>query len=202
MIKALLDFIISLFVLVLLLPLFLLLALLIKLDSKGPVFYRGRRIGQHGRPFRIFKFRTMIVNADRVGGPSTKADDARLTRAGKFIKRYNLDELAQFINILKGQMSIVGPRPEVEEYVRLFAQEEKQILSVKPGITDWATIWISDEAKILEGASDPEKVYLAKIRPDKLRLQLDYVKKHSLGIDLLIMLKTLHEHLINRIIRI
>jgi len=194
------DFIISLIVLTIFSPLFLILSILIKKDSEGTVFYRQIRIGKDGRPFRIFKFRTMVNNADKSGVTSTKSDDVRITKMGKFIRKYNLDELAQFINVLRGEMSIVGPRPEIPYYVNMFTEEEKIILSVIPGITDWACIWNPDEGKLLAGSDDPDRDYLEKIRPEKIRLQLKYVKEHSFWIDFKIMLLTLKVHLFTPII--
>jgi len=200
MLKRFFDFIISLIVLIIFGPLFLFLGILIKKDSEGPVFYRQVRIGKDGKPFKIFKFRTMVNNADKSGVTSTKDDDVRITKMGKFIRKYNLDELAQFINVLKGGMSIVGPRPEIPYYVNMFTEEEKIILSVRPGITDWACIWNPDEGKLLAGSDDPDRDYLEKIRPEKIRLQLKYVKEHSLWIDFKIMLMTLRVHLFTPII--
>ena len=200
MLKRFFDFIISLIVLIIFGPLFLFLGILIKKDSEGPVFYRQVRIGKDGKPFKIFKFRTMVNNADKSGVTSTKDDDVRITKMGKFIRKYNLDELAQFINVLKGGMSIVGPRPEIPYYVNMFTEEEKIILSVRPGITDWACIWNPDEGKLLAGSDDPDRDYLEKIRPEKIRLQLKYVKEHSLWIDFKIMLITLRVHLFTPII--
>ena len=194
------DFTISLIVLTVFSPLFLILGILIKKDSEGPVFYRQERIGKNGKPFRIFKFRTMVNNADKSGVTSTKEDDVRITKMGKFIRKYNLDELAQFINVLRGEMSIVGPRPEIPYYVNMFTEEEKVILSVRPGITDWACIWNPDEGKLLAGSDDPDRDYLEKIRPEKIRLQLKYVKDHSFWIDFKIMLLTLKVHLFKPII--
>lgn len=194
------DFITSLIVLIFFSPLFLILCILIKKDSEGPVFYRQVRIGKNGKPFRIFKFRTMVNNADKSGVTSTKSDDIRITKMGRFIRKYNLDELAQFINVLKGEMSIVGPRPEIPYYVNMFTEKEEIILSVKPGITDWACIWNPDESKLLAGSDDPDRDYLEKIRPEKIRLQLKYVKEHSFWIDFKIMLMTLKVHLFEPII--
>jgi lipopolysaccharide/colanic/teichoic acid biosynthesis glycosyltransferase len=191
MLKRLVDIILAFAGLLMLLPLFVFIALLIKLDSKGPVFYRGIRIGRYGRPFRIYKFRTMVVNAEKIGGPSTADDDPRITQIGKFIRKYKLDELPQLINVLKGEMSFVGPRPEVQHYVNMFTEEEKAILSVRPGITDWASLWNPDEGAILAGSPDPEKTYMEKIRPEKIRLQLKYVKERSFWIDLKIIFLTL-----------
>jgi lipopolysaccharide/colanic/teichoic acid biosynthesis glycosyltransferase len=149
------------------------------------------RIGRFGKPFRIFKFRTMVVNAEKLGGPSTAGDDPRITEVGKFIRKYKFDELPQLMNVLKGEMSIVGPRPEVKMYVDMFTEEEKSILSVRPGITDWASIWNPDEGAILAGSPDPEKTYMEKIRPEKIRLQLKYVEEKSLWVDFKIIVRTL-----------
>lgn len=200
MLKRLFDIVLSLTALVILSPLFLVVALLIKLDSPGPVFYRGVRVGRFGRPFRIFKFRTMVANAERIGPRSTAADDPRLTRIGrKFIKRFNLDELPQFINVLKGEMSIVGPRPEVPEVIALYPEEERaKVLSIRPGITDWATLWIRDEAERLRGSLDPHRTYLEQIWPEKRRLQMQYIQNHSIWTDFKIMFMTLKVHLIER----
>ena len=198
--KRLVDILLSSVALIILSPLFAVVAILIKLDSPGPVFYRGVRIGRDGRPFRIYKFRTMVANAEKIGGPSTAADDPRLTKIGrKFVKRFNLDELPQFINVLKGEMSIVGPRPEVPEVINLLPADERNILlSVRPGITDWATLWIRDEAERLEGSPEPHQKYLKEIWPTKRKLALKYVRNHSLWTDFKIMFKTLKVHLIDR----
>jgi len=172
-------------------PLMLIIAYLIKKEDGGPVFYRGVRVGKYGKPFRIYKFRTMVVDAEKIGGPSTADDDPRITRVGKILRKYKLDELPQLINVLKGEMSIVGPRPEVQFYVDMFTEEEKDILSVKPGITDWASLWNPDEGAILAGSPDPEKTYMEKIRPTKIRLQLKYVKERSFWVDLKIIALTI-----------
>ena len=196
MLKRWVDMILSSVALIILSPLFFVVAILIKLDSHGPVFFRGTRIGKDGSPFRIYKFRTMVDNAEKIGGPSTPADDPRLTKIGKILRRYNLDELPQFINVLNGEMSIVGPRPEVPQYVKIFTEEEREILTVRPGITDWASIWNPDEGAVLAGSDDPEKEYLEKIWPEKHRLELEYVRNRSFLIDCKIMLKTLKVHLL------
>ena len=133
----------------------------------------------------------MVLNAEKLGGPSTADDDPRITRVGKFIRKFKLDELPQLINVLKGEMSIVGPRPEVQMYVDMFTGEEKAILSVRPGITDWASIWNPDEGAILAGSADPEKTYMEKIRPEKIRLQLKYVRERSFWNDLRIIAQTI-----------
>ena len=133
----------------------------------------------------------MVVDAEKLGGPSTADDDPRITKIGRLIRKYKLDELPQLINVLKGEMSFVGPRPEVQHYVDMFTEEEKTILSVRPGITDWASLWNPDEGAILAGSSDPEQTYMEKIRPQKIKLQLEYVNERSFWIDLKIILMTL-----------
>jgi lipopolysaccharide/colanic/teichoic acid biosynthesis glycosyltransferase len=198
--KRFLDIVVSSAALVILAPLFVVVAVLIKLDSSGPVFYRGRRVGRLGKVFRIYKFRTMVVDADKIGGPSTSADDPRITRVGKWVRRFNLDELPQFINVLKGDMSLVGPRPDVPEVVSLYPGEErKAVLSVRPGITDWATVWIGNEGERLRGATDPHEKYLKEIWPEKRRLQLEYVRNRSFLTDLKILGLTLKVHLLDRL---
>lgn len=169
-----------------------LLAVLIKITSPGSVFFRGTRIGRNGKPFKMFKFRTMIPDAEKLGGPSTAEDDSRLTKIGKFLKKFQLDELPQLINVLKGEMSFVGPRPEVPFYVNIMSKEEKKIiLSVRPGMSDWASLWNFHEGEILKGSPDSEKTYMEKIRPEKLRLQKKYVKESSFLVDLKIIFKTI-----------
>jgi len=192
------DILFCLLGLILLFPLLLVCAYLIKNEDKGPVFYRGIRIGRGGKPFNIFKFRTMVVDAEKVGGSSTADDDPRITKIGKLIRKYKLDELPQIINVLKGEMSLVGPRPEVKHYIDMFTEEEKAILSVRPGITDWASLWNSDEGAVLAGSPDPEKTYMEKIRPEKIRLQLKYVKERSFFVDVKIIFMTLKTILLSR----
>jgi len=189
--KRLFDVIASSAGLVVLLPLLAVLAIVLKRESTGAVFYRGLRAGQHGRPFRIFKFRTMVVDADKLGGPTSSADDPRITRVGSFLRRYKLDELPQLINVLKGEMSLVGPRPEVVQEVLLYTDEEKRLLEVRPGITDWASIRFRNEGEILRGSDDPHQTYREKIRPEKIRLGLEYVRCHSFMTDCKIILRTL-----------
>lgn len=188
--KRTLDICVSALALLILSPLLLLLCAIIKLGSKGPVFYRGVRIGRYGHPFRIFKFRTMIVDAEKVGGSATAEDDPRITPIGRFIRRNKLDEFPQFMNVLMGDMSLVGARPEVKKYVDMYTDEEKIILDLRPGITDWASIWNSNEAAVLEGSSDPEKAYEELIRPTKLALQIHYARNHSFIGDLKILFHT------------
>lgn len=191
MIKRSIDILGSTFGLVILSPLFLFVALKIKFHDGGPVFYLGNRIGWKGKPFSMYKFRTMVVNAEKLGGPSTASDDPRLTKIGLSLKKYQLDELPQLINVFKGEMSLVGPRPEVKMYVDMMTPEEKSvILSVRPGMTDYASLWNFHEGEILKGSKDPEKTYQEKIRPKKLELQQKYVKEQSLLVDIKIILQT------------
>ncbi len=189
--KRLFDFVTAALALILLLPLLVIIAVFVKATSPGPVFYSGKRVGCRGIIFSMHKFRTMVVDAENLGGSCTGAADPRITRTGGCLRRYKLDELPQLFNVLLGEMSLVGPRPEVEEYVRLFTPEERAILGVRPGITDWASIWDWDEAQTLAGSADPERTYLESIRPQKIRLQLDYVRRQSFLTDLGILLETL-----------
>lgn len=178
-------------VIILLIPLLIWIALLIKKKDSGPVFYRGVRIGRYGRPFRIFKFRTMVVDAEKLGGFSTANDDPRITKLGLLLRKYKLDEIPQLINVLRAEMSIIGPRPQFLEDVALYTKEEKIILSVRPGITDWASIKFHNEGEILRGSLDPDKGYKEKIRPEKIMLELEYVKTSSFWVDLKILSKTI-----------
>lgn len=193
MMKRLLDLVLASIGLLLLSPLLCGLAIWIKLDSPGPVFYRAVRAGKNLKPFRMFKFRSMVANADQIGGDNSPADDPRITEIGKFMKRYKLDELPQFINVLKGEMSLVGPRPEVFRYAELYTGEEKIVYSVKPGMTDYASIWNIHEEELQRGADDEEadRIYREEIRPEKVRLQIKYAKEMSLWTDIKIILLTL-----------
>lgn len=189
--KRLFDIICATVGLILLCPIFLWVTWKIKAEDSGPVFYRGERVGLHGKPFRIFKFRTMVVDAERLGAASTSCDDQRITSIGKFLRMYKLDELPQLINVLVGDMSLVGPRPEVKKFTDMYTKEEMAILAVRPGITDWASIWNPDEGAILAGSTDPDRDYLEKIRPEKIRLQLKYVWERSFWTDIKIIFLTL-----------
>jgi len=184
-------------------PLLLLLALLIKLTSRGSVFYRGERVGLNGRTFRIYKFRSMVVGADKLGASSTSDHDERVTGIGRFLRKFKLDELPQLINVLMGDMSIVGPRPEVKRFVDMYTKEESAILSVRPGITDRASLKFHNEGEILaaSGIADADQAYLKLIRPEKLRLQLAYVREHSLAGDVKIILLTCERLLLSRLLR-
>jgi lipopolysaccharide/colanic/teichoic acid biosynthesis glycosyltransferase len=191
LIKRVFDFAAALVGLIFLTPLFLLVACWIKLDSPGPVFFLQRRVGRHGAPFRIFKFRTMAVNTES-RSLITVGNDARITRAGDFLRRYKIDELPQLINVLLGEMSLVGPRPEVPRYVACYPKEIRDIvLSVPPGITDWASIEYKEESNILGVAWDSERTYIEVILPAKLKYYVRYVRERSFSSDLRIIFSTL-----------
>jgi lipopolysaccharide/colanic/teichoic acid biosynthesis glycosyltransferase len=181
-------------------PLMIFVALLIRLDSPGPVFYRGIRVGLKGKKFKIFKFRTMVENAEKIGGPSTALNDPRLTKIGRFLRKYKLDELPQLINIILGTMSFVGPRPQVEKYTNLYNEEEKTMLSVKPGITDYASIKFINQDQIL-GDESVDTKYLLAIEPEKNNLRMQYAKEQSFLVDLKILFITFVQILRIRSIR-
>ncbi len=191
--KRVFDLAVSLAGLVALSPVFCALAVAIKLESSGPVFYRGERVGRKGRTFRIYKFRSMVTDADKLGSSTTSGADSRVTRVGRIIRKYKLDEFSQLINVLKGEMSLVGPRPQVRWAVELYSEEEKKILELRPGITDWASIRFRNEGEIIErsGIADPDEAYLLLIHPEKMRLQLKYLKEKSFMTDLKIIFRTL-----------
>ena len=174
------DFILSLVGLVVLAPIFIVLAIWIKIDSKGPVFYKQVRVGQNSIDFGLFKFRSMVVDADKKGLITVGGRDPRITRSGYFIRKYKLDELPQLINVLVGDMSLVGPRPEVRKYVDLYTDEQQKVLSVKPGITDYASIEYMDENEVLGKSSDPEKTYIEEIMPEKIKYNMKYISNKSL----------------------
>ena len=174
------DFILSLVGLVVLALIFIVLAIWIKIDSKGSVFYKQVRVGQNGIDFGLFKFRSMVVDADKKGLITVGGRDPRITRSGYFIRKYKLDELPQLINVLVGDMSLVGPRPEVRKYVDLYTDEQQKVLSVKPGITDYASIEYMDENEILGKSSDPEKTYIEEIMPEKIKYNMKYINNKNL----------------------
>jgi lipopolysaccharide/colanic/teichoic acid biosynthesis glycosyltransferase len=198
--KRLFDIFIAGTALILLSPVLVFIAIAIRWESKGPSFYRGLRIGRHGVPFRIFKFRSMVVNAEEVGGTSTSDEDSRVTKLGRFIRRYKLDELAQLINVLLGDMSMVGPRPEVQKFVDKYSDEEKIILLVRPGITDYASLKFHNEGEIIaaSGIPDADEAYEKLIRPEKLRLQIKYVKERNFWVDLKLIFQTLFRVFLKR----
>ena len=175
------DFILSLVGLVVLAPIFIVLAIWIKIDSKGSVFYKQVRVGQNGIDFGLFKFRSMVVDADKKGLITVGGRDPRITHSGYFIRKYKLDELPQLINVLLGDMSLVGPRPEVRKYVELYTDEQQKVLSVKPGITDYASIEYMDENEILGKSSDPEKTYIEEIMPEKIKYNMKYIQNKNVS---------------------
>jgi lipopolysaccharide/colanic/teichoic acid biosynthesis glycosyltransferase len=176
--------------LIVLWPLLALIAVAIKLSSPGPVFYRGVRTGRYGRPFRIFKFRTMVVDAERLGSVTTSENDPRITKVGALLRKYKLDELPQLFNVLLGDMSFVGPRPEVVPYTDRYTEEERIILTVRPGITDWASIHFNDLQAVV-GEGDAERVYRERVLPRKMELRMKYVRERSFTADMRILAETL-----------
>ncbi|MET3287798.1 UNVERIFIED_CONTAM: lipopolysaccharide/colanic/teichoic acid biosynthesis glycosyltransferase [Brevibacillus sp. OAP136] len=190
-IKRLVDLCCSIVGLVLFSPLFLVLSIWIKLDSSGPVFFRQKRIGKGGHVFLIYKFRTMIVDAEKQGKQITVGDDRRITRCGTILRKYKLDELPQLINVIRGEMSLVGPRPEVPAYVQLYDDQQRRVFTVSPGLTDEASIKYRHENQLLQVAEDAERTYIEVIMPDKLRINLRYLETASIRKDLGIIFKTL-----------
>jgi lipopolysaccharide/colanic/teichoic acid biosynthesis glycosyltransferase len=187
--------------LVLLTPLLAMLAVLIKIDSKGPVFYNGVRLGRYGRPFHMWKFRTMVPDAEKKGLQATPDGDPRVTTIGKWLRRYKLDELPQLINVLLGEMSLVGPRPEVAFYFEYYTEAERRaILSVRPGMTDYGSLQFHDEGKLLAGSSDPVRTYLEQIRDEKVKAQLKYIREQSLLVDVNLIFSTFWTVLASRLL--
>jgi lipopolysaccharide/colanic/teichoic acid biosynthesis glycosyltransferase len=191
LLKRVFDFVLALVAIVLLSPILLLIIILIKRDSEGPAIYKGVRVGKGGKLFKMMKFRTMVMNADKIGGSSTPDDDPRLTGIGKFLRKHKLDELPQLFNVLFGDMSFVGPRPQVQWAVDLYTPEEKLVLTVPPGITDYASVRFPNEGEILKGSTDPDKDYMEKIHPEKMRLSIEYINSRSLWVDLKVIFQTL-----------
>ncbi len=189
--KRVFDIFFSALGLVVLSPLLLLIALIVKLSDSGSVLFRQIRIGQFGRPFVMWKFRTMIVNADKSGPGVTKSGDARITPVGRLLRKTKFDEFPQLWNVLRGEMSFVGPRPEVPKYVEKYTSEQRRILDLKPGITDMSTLEFRNEEELLKGAADTEKYYLEQCVPRKIELSLQYHRKSSLLLDTQVILRTL-----------
>jgi possible glycosyltransferase len=190
LLKRIFDIILSLFGLIILLPFMLIIAIFIKLDSKGPVFFKQVRVTKNGREFKIFKYRTMRVGSDKYR-QITVGKDNRITKVGAFLRKYKLDEIPQLINVLIGDMSLVGPRPEVPKYVALYTDEQKEILKVRAGITDYASIEFSDENDLLASEEDPEKAYIEKVMPKKIELNKKYISEISILTDIKIILLTI-----------
>lgn len=190
MLKRTFDILASFMGLVILSPLFLVMAVWIKCDSRGPVFYRQSRVGRGNRDFRLYKFRSMYVDSDKKGLLTVGGHDSRVTKAGYFIRKYKIDELPQLINVLIGDMSFVGPRPEVRRYVNLYTEQQLHVLDVRPGITDRASVKYRNENDLLAKATDPEEYYIKVIMPDKLAINLEYVAHHSSWSDIRIIFST------------
>lgn len=191
MAKRLFDIVSSGIGLLCLAPVFVVMAIWIKLDSRGPVFYCQTRVGRYGRDFRIFKFRSMRVGSDKGRQITVGERDPRITRSGYFIRRYKIDELPQLINVFLGDMSIVGPRPEVRKYVDLYSEEQRKVFQVRPGITDLASIKYSNENELLSQVDDPDTYYIDVIMPDKLAINLEYIRHQSFMGDIKIIFNTL-----------
>ena len=189
--KRLFDIISSIVVVLLGLPFFITIALLILIDGKGGVFYKQERIGRYKCSFKLYKFRTMSPGSDNLGHLTIGSKDNRITTVGYYLRKYKLDEFPQLINVINGDMSIVGPRPEVVKYVNLYTQEQLNVLKVRPGLTDYASIIYFKENELLGNAKDPEKVYIQEIMPQKLALNTKYIKERGMLTDLKIILKTL-----------
>ena len=190
-IKRIFDFICSTLGLIVLSPIFIAITIKIKTGSDGPVFFKQIRVGEKNKEFEILKFRTMVVDAEKLGRQITVGNDSRITKIGGFLRKYKLDELPQLIKVFKGDMSLVGPRPEVPRYVKLYNEEQRKVLEVKPGITDLASIRYRDENDLLGKAENPDDFYINTIMPDKLALNLEYINKNNVFFDIYIILKTI-----------
>lgn len=188
--KCIFDIVASGIGLILLSPLFIILTIWIKCDSIGPVFYKQVRVGRNNMDFQLFKFRSMRVGSDKKGLITVGGHDPRITRSGYYIRKYKLDEFPQLINVFKGDMSLVGPRPEVRKYVDMYTEEQMHVLDVRPGITDLASIRYRNENELLERVNDPDKYYVEVIMPDKLRINLEYVARHSFTFDIRLIFQT------------
>lgn len=191
--KRLFDILLSFIGLLLLQPLFVVVAIMIKVDSTGPIFFRQGRVGKNFRRFMIYKFRTMVVDAEKKGLRITSGGDHRVTRAGRILRKFKIDELPQLFNVLKGDMSFVGPRPEVEEYVKLYEKDYQEILKRRPGITDVSSIIFREEEAVLKNQADPEGYYKKILLPEKIRLAKEYIAHSSFLYDLKLILNTLHK---------
>lgn len=189
--KRIFDLIITITGLIILSPLFFLIAIAIKVYDNGPVLYKQKRIGRNGKIFTMVKFRTMVPDADKKGKLITMGSDDRITRVGKILRKYKLDEFPQLFNVLIGEMSLVGPRPEVEKYVKLYNDDQKRVLNLTPGITDPASLEYFNESELLAEAEEPEELYIQKIMPDKIKINLNYADKASILSDFSIIIKTI-----------
>ncbi|WP_460293368.1 sugar transferase [Clostridium tertium] len=190
-VKRIFDFLVSLIGIIILSPIFVIVSIAIKLDSRGEVLFLQKRVGRYGKEFNIYKFRTMVTNAEKIGKQITVGKDSRITRVGAFLRKFKIDELPQLFNVLKGDMSLVGPRPEVPKYVALYNEEQRNVLDVRPGITDMASLRYKDENDILGKVDNPEEYYINIIMRDKLNLNLEYIEKSNLFFDIYLIIKTI-----------
>lgn len=190
LIKRIFDFTVSLIGIVIVSPILLVISILIKLDSKGPILFKQIRVGKNGKPFKIFKFRTMVVDAEKKGMQITVGRDSRITKSGHVLRKTKLDELPQLFNVLTGEMSFVGPRPEVPRYVEMYDENQKSILKVRPGITDLASIEYRNENDLLAKSLDPEATYINEIMPKKIELNIEYLKNMSVLYDIKLIIRT------------
>ena len=190
-IKRIFDFVVSLLGVIILSPIFIIVSIAIKMDSKGDILFLQKRVGRYGKEFNIYKFRTMVTDAEKLGKQITVGNDSRITKVGSFLRKFKIDELPQLFNVLKGDMSLVGPRPEVPKYVNLYNEEQKKVLNVRPGITDMASLRYKDENEILGKVDNPEEYYINVIMKDKLSLNLEYIEKSNVFFDIYLIVKTI-----------
>lgn len=190
-IKIIFDFFAALIGIIILSPVLIIVSISIKIDSPGNIMFLQKRVGKGGKIFSIYKFRTMVTDAEKIGKQITIGKDNRITKVGAFLRKYKIDELPQLFNVLKGDMSLVGPRPEVPKYVALYNEEQRKVLSVRPGITDLASLKYSDENDILGKVENPEEYYINVIMKDKLSLNLEYIEKSNLFFDISLVIKTI-----------
>ncbi|MVX65197.1 sugar transferase [Clostridium chromiireducens] len=190
-VKRIFDLVCSTLGLIVLSPVFIFISIRIKSGSDGPIFFKQIRVGEKSKEFEILKFRTMVVDAEKLGRQITVGNDSRITKIGAFLRKYKLDELPQLINVFKGDMSLVGPRPEVPRYVKLYDEKQIKVLEVKPGITDLASIRYRDENELLGEAENPDEFYINTIMPDKLALNLEYISRNNIFLDIYIILQTI-----------
>jgi lipopolysaccharide/colanic/teichoic acid biosynthesis glycosyltransferase len=188
--KRIFDIVSSIIALVIFSPVLIIISVWIVLDSRGGIFYRQIRVGKNRKEFGLYKFRSMRPDSDKAG-QITIGNDARVTKVGRFIRRFKIDEIPQLINILKGDMSVVGPRPEVPKYVNMYSEEQLKVLTVLPGLTDFASIEYLDEQKILGAAPDPDKAYIEEVMPSKLKLNLKYIAERSFWLDIKLIFRTI-----------
>lgn len=191
LIKRIFDFFAALIGIIVISPILIVVSITIKLDSPGNIMFLQKRVGKNGKEFYIYKFRTMVTDAEKIGKQITVGKDSRITKVGAFLRKYKIDELPQLFNVLKGEMSLVGPRPEVPKYVALYSKEQKKVLSVRPGITDLASLRYSDENEVLGKVDNPEEYYINVIMKDKLNLNLEYIEKSNLFFDISLIIKTI-----------